>query len=115
MLDPGVPQLSETALTDRIGRDKPVVVLFYADWCPFCEAFMPVFRENKKAFDDELVAANISHPEDPRWEAWGIETIPTLVAYAGGEERDRLEAEAGVGLTEEDLVAWADSSPAGTE
>lgn len=109
MLEPDVTQLSETALADRIGRDKPVIVLYYADWCPFCEAFMPVFREHREAFERELVAANLSHPEDPRWEAWGIETIPTLVAYAGGEERDRLEARKAEGLDGAELTSWADN------
>lgn len=105
-LDPGVPVLAEKALEDRIGRDEPVLVLFYADWCPFCEAFLPKFRNARNGLPVDAAAANLSHPEDPRWEAHDIETIPTLVLFKGGEERSRLEATSGEGLHKDDLEGF---------
>lgn len=98
-LDPGVPILAETALADRVDRPAPVLVLFYADWCPFCEAFVPGFREANAEASLPAVAANVSHPEDPRWETYSVEAIPTVLAYREGAEIDRLEAVPGEGLT----------------
>lgn len=105
-LDPGAPVLPETALADRIDREKPVVVLYYADWCPFCQAFMPVFRQALDSIELPTAAANLSHPEDPRWETRRVETIPTLVVYEDGKERTRLEATAGKGIDEDELDAF---------
>lgn len=102
-LDPGVRILSETALADRIERERPVMVLFYADWCPFSEASMPVFREHSDEMDMEVVAANLSHPEDPRWEEHDIDTVPTVAVFADGTEQRRAAARRGQSLEEEDL------------
>lgn len=101
-----VPILGETALADRVARDRPVLVLFYADWCPFCAAFVPVFNGHAGELPVPAVAANISHPEDPRWETHAIETIPTLVLFREGKEVSRLKAAPGVGLDEEALVSF---------
>lgn len=105
-LNAGARVLSETELADRIDRDEPVAVLFYADWCPFCEAFLPVFREHLDGFDVDVVAANVSHPEDPRWIEHAVEAIPTIAVFEAGEETARLEAEAGVGLDAKALEAF---------
>lgn len=104
-LNPGVRILSETALTDRVHRDRPVMVVFYADWCPFSEASMPTIRETAEDVDMEVVAANISHPKDPRWEEFGIETVPTLAVFENGTEQRRAAARRGQSLEEEDLLA----------
>lgn len=107
-LDPGVPVLAEAALADRVERSSPVIVLFYADWCPFCEAFLPVFRKRVDAAPVDAVAANISHPEDPRWEAYDVDSIPTLTVHRAGEEIARLPARKGEGLDGSDLDAFLD-------
>lgn len=107
-LDPGVRVLSETALADRIERERPVMVLFYADWCPFSEASMPVFRQHSDEIDMEVVAANLSHPEDPRWKEHDIETVPTLAVFADGTEQRRAAARRGQSLEEDDMLALED-------
>lgn len=103
-LEPGVPVLAETALADRIDRGTPVLVLFYADWCPYCQEFLPRFRKQRHRLPVSPAAANLSHPEDPRWERYDVETIPTLVAYRDGEEIARIEAEPGEGLEQDAFV-----------
>lgn len=107
-LDPGVRILSETALSDRVHRDRPVMVVFYADWCPFSEASMPAIRDTAEDVDVDVVAANISHPKDPRWEEFGIDTVPTLAVYENGTEQRRAAARRGQSLEEDDLVALAE-------
>lgn len=106
-LDPGVRVLSETALADRIERERPVMVLFYADWCPFSEASMPAFRQHSDEVDMEVVAANLSHPEDPRWTDHDVETVPTLAVFANGTEQRRAAARRGQSLEVDDMRALA--------
>lgn len=108
-LDPGVSVLAESALADRIERPAPVLVLFYADWCPFCKRFLPIFRERMEDRPVDAVAANLSHPEDPRWETYDVEAIPTLIAYTDGSAFDRLDGVPGEGLNAERLDAFLDA------
>jgi thiol-disulfide isomerase/thioredoxin len=111
-LDPGVRILSETALTDRVHRDRPVMVVFYADWCPFSEASMPTIRQTADDVDMEVVAANISHPKDPRWGEFDIETVPTLAVFENGTELRRAAARRGQSLEEDDMLALAEKASA---
>lgn len=104
-LDPGVRILSETALADRIHRDRPVMVVFYADWCPFSEESMPAIRQTADRVDMDVVAANLSHPKDPRWEEHDIDTVPTLAVFENGTEQRRAAARRGQSLEEDDLLA----------
>lgn len=104
-LDPGVRILSETELADRIDKTAPVLVLFYADWCPFSEKLMPTFRNTLGEIDMDVVAANISHPKDPRWKEHNIETVPTAVVFEKGTELRRSAARKGQTLEEEDLLS----------
>jgi thiol-disulfide isomerase/thioredoxin len=111
-LDPGVRILSETALADRVHRDRPVMVVFYADWCPFSEASMPVIRQTADEVDMDVVAANISHPKDPRWEEFDVETVPTLAVYENGAEQRRAAARRGQSLEEDDMLALGEKASA---
>jgi len=80
----------------------PELVLYHATWCPFCRAFLPVYRKLAKGrevvLDDEA---------DPNWN--GIEVVPTVVAYENGKEAARLEAGPGIGISEADFVIWLKS------
>lgn len=108
-LDPGVPVLAEAALADRIERPAPVLVLFYADWCPFCQRFVPIFKERVADASIGAVAANVSHPDDPRWEAYDVDAIPTVIVFREGSVVDRLDGVPGEGLSAEGFDAFLDA------
>lgn len=46
---------------------KPVLTLFYADWCRYCIRFMPVFEKAAKKYGDDIVFAKVN-VEDPKYE-----------------------------------------------
>lgn len=50
---------------DAIKIDKPIVALFYVDWCGYCRKFMPVFGEIAKKYTDKytFAAINCDNPQ----------------------------------------------------
>lgn len=111
-IDPGVPVLDAGELEETIQEEGSVVVLYYADWCPFSQAFAGVFRDRVDEVGLPVFAANLLDPEGSRWAEYGIETIPTVVHYEDGEEGSRAEATAGEGLSEKEYEAFLDTLPA---
>ncbi len=61
--------------------DKPVVVLFYADWCRFCIGFMPTYQSLSNIYKDDYNFSKIN-VEDPKYEQLvkesGITGFPTV-------------------------------------
>ena len=63
--------------------DKPMIVLFYADWCKFCKMLAPNFHKTikKKAFKENFVAAyvNCDAPENQDLvKEYEIHAFPTI-------------------------------------
>lgn len=40
--------------TILVNNETPVLVMFYAPWCTYCQAFMPVLEEVAEEFGDKL-------------------------------------------------------------
>ena len=49
-------------------RNKPSVILFWATWCPYCRALMPLLEDVRQEFSDvgvEVFALNVWEDGDP--------------------------------------------------
>lgn len=61
--------------------NKPVLALFYADWCGYCVRFMPVYKAISEKYKDDLVLAKVN-VEDKNYEKVvneiGITGFPTV-------------------------------------
>ena len=69
----------------------PVVVDFWAPWCPPCRAIAPILKELAGEYADTLVIAKLNTDENPRYfSQLGIHGIPTLIIFKGGVEVDRV-------------------------
>lgn len=85
-----------------------VVADYYADWCPPCQAFGPVFESFAQTYpqvEDQAITyvkINIDEAGEAASEA-GVMSIPTLIIYKKGEEVDR---HIGGGLEESDLLRF---------
>lgn len=106
----GVEAFAGTRL-DRPGR---VAVAFLADWCPFCQAFGPKFTRLAKD-SSSLLIADVTDLEDPLWERFGVEVVPTVVVFASGKAVFRADGVPGEGLGDNDLEAIRKALHAGVE
>ena len=61
-----------------------VPVMFMADWCGYCARFLPLFRQLGQG-----IIVDISDEEDPLWEFYGIQVVPTVILFEDGEPAKR--------------------------
>ena len=79
---------------DRLlAGNKPVLVDFWAPWCPYCVKITEAYDMIAEEFADsvEVVKVNIDDYE-ALCDAQGVEVIPTLILYQGGKALDQIVA-----------------------
>lgn len=94
---------------DELAARDRVLVLYYADWCPFSRAFLPSFEAAEPEASVPMARANLRDARDPRWEDARIPRVPTLVYYEHGEELERLESRRGLGLEAADFEQFMET------
>ncbi|TLZ67582.1 MAG: thioredoxin family protein [Methanobacteriota archaeon] len=82
---------------------EPTVVMFTTTWCPFCRRFKPKFVEVATKADVRSVIAYIDDWENPLWDEYTIDVVPTLILFEGGKPVYRRDGVLGRGLGEKDL------------
>jgi thioredoxin 1 len=69
-----------------LASDRPVLVDFWATWCPSCVRLAPTLGELAEEFGDRVVVAKINADENPGTvRAYGVMSLPTLLVFRGGE------------------------------
>ena len=85
-----------------LNNKEKTVVLFYADWCPYCANFKPTFEEIKSDKIEKKTAL-VNEDENLLWDRFDIQAIPTIIAFQNGQILARRDAKRGVGLTRKDM------------
>jgi len=85
-----------------LGDNKKTVVLFYATWCPYCSNFKPTF-ESAKIETANKVGSIIDEDENPLWDRFDIQAVPTMIVFQNGKIVSRRDAKKHVGLTKSDM------------
>ncbi len=85
-----------------LGSDKKMVVLFYATWCPYCANFKPTF-ESAKIETANKIGSIIDEDENPLWDRFNIQAVPTMIVFQNGKIVSRRDAKKHVGLTKSDM------------
>ena len=71
---------------DVLRADKPVLVDFWAQWCPYCRRIAPAFDKVWEQYVDTLITGKINYDEEPQLiQRFGIDTIPTLMLFKNGK------------------------------
>jgi thiol-disulfide isomerase/thioredoxin len=94
---------SQTEIQEIVGSGDGLFVLFYASWCPFSMAFLPVYERHADGREKEFVRVVLDGNED-FFEEHGISVYPTALFFQNGEVARRLDGKHLVGLKEKQLV-----------
>ncbi|MCW6160283.1 MAG: thioredoxin family protein [Candidatus Micrarchaeales archaeon] len=94
------------SIDDVRSSNGTIVVLFYADWCPFCRAFKPVFESFDGKSGVSFGEARLNEDGNPMWDRFEIKIVPSVVAFKGGKAVARMDGRAGEGLSKKDLEAF---------
>ena len=70
---------------------KPVLVDFWAEWCPPCRMLAPTFEKLAANYGEQIIFAKVNVDELPEVAGqYGIRSIPTLLLLRDGEVVEEL-------------------------
>lgn len=79
-------------LTDKNFREEvieskmPVLVDFWAPWCPPCKIIDPILDELGKEFEGKVVLGKINSDENPQIvNQLGVMSLPTVILFKDGK------------------------------
>jgi thioredoxin 1 len=92
MLTKHVRDLDSATFQDSISQgDRPVLVDFWAPWCPPCRALAPTIEAIAEQFDGRADVAKLDIDQNPETAAaQGISSIPTVLIFRSGRVVDRI-------------------------
>lgn len=71
--------------------DKPVIVDFWATWCPPCRALGPHIEKMADEFDGKIIIAKADTEEAQSVaRKFGVSSIPCIIAFRNGVEVARV-------------------------
>lgn len=85
-------EIESEAAFDQLmaGSTVPVVVDYWAPWCPPCRAVAPEFEKVARAADGQYVVAKVDTQSLPGLGARArVQSIPAMVVFDGGKEISR--------------------------
>jgi thioredoxin 1 len=79
--------VDDATFDERVLRsDKPVLVDFWAQWCPPCHQIAPVLAQIGAEREDQLTVLKLNADENPVISAnYRVMALPTLMLFRQGE------------------------------
>jgi thioredoxin 1 len=78
--------------SDVLKSDVPVLVDFWAEWCPPCRAIAPIIEEMANEIDPSKLKIGKLNVDENQGVAmkYGIMSIPTMLVFKNGEVADKI-------------------------
>jgi thioredoxin 1 len=77
--------------SEVLDSDRPVLVDFWASWCPPCRKLAPTIDELARTHGDSVTIAKLDVDQNPKTAAnFGISSIPAVLVFQKGREVDRI-------------------------
>ncbi|MHA7836707.1 MAG: thioredoxin [bacterium] len=78
--------------TEVLKSETPVLVDFWAEWCAPCRAIAPIVKELADDYGDRVKVVKMNIDESPQTPGtYGIRSIPTILAFQGGQVVGQLQ------------------------
>jgi thioredoxin 1 len=79
------PVTDDSFEADVLRSPRPVIVEYWAQWCPPCRLVAPVLDEIAADYADRVTLVTVNVDQNPRSAArYGILAVPTVSVFAGG-------------------------------
>jgi len=88
-------------------NNKPILVDFFAEWCPPCKMLSPILEKLDKEYKEKIIFAKINVDVSPQTaQKFSIDSIPVVILFKKGELVGTF-----VGLSsEEEIKTWLEDS-----
>lgn len=97
--------LTDQTFNEAIQSQKPLLVDFWAEWCPPCKAMAPVLEEIAHDLVQVIDVAKLDADAYPTvCQQANVRSLPTLVLYKDGEEVTRIIGAVGLERLRETLA-----------
>lgn len=84
-------QVDDSSFSDVIDTSEvPVLVDFFAEWCPPCRKLGPTLEEVAEELADRLKIVKVNVDATSLAGQHGVMNIPTMILFKDGEEIDRM-------------------------
>ena len=76
----------DTFAAEVLASELPVLVDFWAEWCPPCHRLAPLLDELAAEYAGRARIVKLNSDDNPRTvRAYGVMAMPTLAVFSGGE------------------------------
>ena len=90
-----------------LGADRPVLVDFWAEWCPPCKAMDPILDKLSVELADKVKIVKLDVDSNPSTTVrYNVRAMPTLIVFKNGEP---VDYKVGAGQSRAQLTKWLDS------
>jgi thioredoxin 1 len=75
--------------SEVLTANQPVLVDFWAEWCPPCKAMEPALEQLSDELAGRVKIVKLNIDENPSTTVqYGVRSIPTMILFKGGEATD---------------------------
>jgi thioredoxin 1 len=87
-----VLELTDATFDEEIGASPvPVLVEFWAEWCPPCRVIAPILDSIAADYADRLHVCKVNSDERPELaRRYDVMSVPTILVFSQGELRQRM-------------------------